>query len=446
MKRKLIMIIAGVVIVAAVAGGLAWRASSAKKGATFQYGEVTRGDIVNTVSSTGTLSAVNTVEIGAQVSGIIESLYVDFNSTVKAGQVLAVLDTTIVAAQVFDARAGLLRSKAQLDQAKAEFDRNKPLFEKGYLSATEFISIKTSYDAAVASHQSSEAALKRAKKNLEYTTISSPISGTVIQRNVDAGQTIQASFQAPTLFIIATDMKSMQIEVNVDESDIGLIKEKQNVRFTVQAYPDETFTGTVKQVRLQPVTVQNVVNYVVVADAANENGHLLPGMTATVDFIIDEKKDVLLVPNSAIQFKPDQAMVDKVMKNFRAEMAARHPEGGSADREGSGVAQGGRQGTEFRRRGGEGEARAGGTGGSNNAGNRSRVFYVKEDGEPAIAFFVPGVTDGRNTEIKESRVLAESLQVIVGSNKIAKTAKVTATPFGMPTPPRGSRGGHRGGF
>ena len=446
MKRKLIMIIAGVVIVAAVAGGLAWRASSAKKGNTFQYGEVTRGDIVNTVSSTGTLSAVNTVEIGAQVSGIIESLYVDFNSTVKAGQVLAVLDTTIVAAQVFDARAGLLRSKAQLDQAKAEFDRNKPLFEKGYLSATEFISIKTSYDAAVASHQSSEAALKRAKKNLEYTTISSPISGTVIQRNVDAGQTIQASFQAPTLFIIATDMKSMQIEVNVDESDIGLIKEKQNVRFTVQAYPDETFTGAVKQVRLQPVTVQNVVNYVVVADAANESGHLLPGMTATVDFIIDEKKDVLLVPNSAIQFKPDQAMVDKVMKNFRAEMAARHPEDGSADREGSGVAHGGRLGMEFWRRGGGGEALAGGTGGLNNAGNRSRVFYVNEDGEPAVAFFVPGVTDGRNTEIKESRVLAESLQVIVGSNKIAKTAKVTATPFGMPTPPRGSRGGHRGGF
>jgi hypothetical protein len=169
-------------------------------------------------------------------------------------------------------------------------------------------------------------------------------------------------------------------------------------------------------------------------------------MTATVDFIIDEKKDVLLVPNSAIQFKPDQAMVDKVMKNFRAEMAARHPEGGSADREGSGVAQGGRQGMEFRRRGGGGEALAGGTGGSNNAGNRSRVFYVNEDGEPAVAFFVPGVTDGRNTEIKESRVLAESLQVIVGSNKIAKTAKVTATPFGMPTPPRGSRGGHRGGF
>jgi HlyD family secretion protein len=445
MKRKLIMIVAGVAIVAAVAGGLAWRASSAKKGATFQYGEVTRGDIVNTVSSTGTLSAVNTVEIGAQVSGIIDSLYVDFNSTVKAGQVLAVLDTTIVAAQVFDARAGLLRSKAQLDQAKAEFDRNKPLFENGYLSATEFISIKTSYDAAVASYQSAEAALKRAKKNLDYTTISSPINGTVIQRNVDAGQTIQASFQAPTLFIIATDMKSMQIEVNVDESDIGVIKEKQNVRFTVQAYPDETFTGTVKQVRLQPVTVQNVVNYIVVVDAANESGHLLPGMTATVDFVIDEKRDVLLVPNSAIQFKPDQAMVDKVMKKFRDEMAARHPEGGSPDREGSGVARGGRQGMEFKRGGGGGEAFAGGTGGSNNAGNRSRVFYVNEDGEPAVAFFVPGMTDGRNTEIKESRVLAESLQVIVGTNKVAKTAKAV-TPFGMPTPPRGSRGGHRGGF
>jgi HlyD family secretion protein len=452
MRKKAIVIVA-VVVAAAVVGVLALRASKGKATGTFQYGEVTRGDIVNTVSSTGTLSAVNTVEVGAQVSGIIDSLYVDFNSTVRAGQVLARLDTTIVAAQVFDARAGMLRSKAQLNQAQAEYDRNKPLFESGYLSATEFISIKTNFDAAVASYQSAEAALKRALRNLEYTTISSPITGTVIQRNVDAGQTIQASFQAPTLFIIATDMKSMQIEVNVDESDIGLIKEDMRVEFTVQAYPDDKFSGKVRQVRLQPSTIQNVVNYTVVADASNESGKLLPGMTATVDFVTEEKKDVLLVPNSAIQFKPDQKMLDKAVKVFRERMAARRSDGEGGAREETAAASGtGRQGSQGGAQRGGRSGFSGlsrgmpGSGASHNASTPSRVFYKDENGEPAIAFFMPGATDGRNTEIKESRVLAEGMQVITGVTKVEKATKNGVTPFGMPTPPRGGRGGPRGGF
>ncbi|MDD4857875.1 MAG: efflux RND transporter periplasmic adaptor subunit, partial [Candidatus Krumholzibacteria bacterium] len=280
MKRKTILIILCVAAAVAIGGAVIRHMAKTKNGTSFQLSEVKRGNIENTVSSTGTLSAVNSVEVGAQVSGIVDKICVDFNSKVKTGQVLAVLDTTITASQVFDARAGLLKSQAQLDQAQAEYDRNKPLYEKGYLSATEFIAIKTNYDAAVASYRSAEAALKRAERNLEYTTITSPIDGTVIQRNVDAGQTIQASFTAPTLFIIATDLKSMQIEVNVDESDIGLIKEQQRVEFTVQAYPDDKFTGKVRQVRLQPTTLQNVVNYTVVVDASNESGKLLPGMTA----------------------------------------------------------------------------------------------------------------------------------------------------------------------
>jgi HlyD family secretion protein len=449
MKRKTILIVVCVVVAAAVGIGAIRHFRSAKNGGTLQLTEVKRGDIENTVSSTGTLSAVNSVDVGAQVSGIIKKLYVDFNSEVKAGQVLAVLDTTIIAAQAFDSRAGLQRSKAQLDQAAAEYERNRPLFENGYLSATEFVSIKTNYDAAVASYQSAEAALKRALKNLEYTTITSPISGTVIQRNVDAGQTIQASFQAPTLFIIASDMKSMQIEVNVDESDIGLIKEGMRVKFTVQAYPDDEFSGEVRQVRLQPTTLQNVVNYTVVVDASNEGGKLLPGMTATVDFVIDEKKDVLLVPNSALQFKPDEEMLDKIMKDFRKKMAARRSEGGDSSREGSGEAPAaGRRDRGSEHRGG-GAAfpgfAGGGRGASGGAAAPSRVFYADENGEPAIAFFRPGATDGRNTEVKESRVLVEGMKVITGIVKAEKKAKGTATPFGMPTPPRGSRGG-RGGF
>ncbi len=377
MKRRTILIVVCAAIAVAAGIGVIRHFRNAKNGGTMQFSEVKRGDIENTVSSTGTLSAVNSVEVGAQVSGIIARLYVDFNSVVEEGQVLAVLDTTIVAAQAFDARAGLLRSRAQLDQAKAEYERNKPLFEDGYLSATEFISIKTSHDAAVASYQSAEAALKRAMKNLEYTTITSPIGGTVIQRNVDAGQTIQASFQAPTLFIIASDMKSMQIEVNVDESDIGLIKEGMRVNFSVQAYPDDTFAGEVRQVRLQPTMLQNVVNYTVVVDASNDGGKLLPGMTATVDFVIEERRDVLLVPNSALQFKPDQAMLDKIMKKFRGEMAARHPEGADSLREGpreasASDARGSRGGG--RRRGGAASSGlASGTRGCGRTGRRIRA-------------------------------------------------------------------------
>ncbi len=444
MKRRTMVMVVCVVAAAAAAGiGVIRHFRGAKNGGTLQFSEVKRGDILNTISSTGTLSAVNSVDVGAQVSGIIDSLYVDFNSKVKAGQVLAVLDTTITASQVFDARAGLLRSKAQLNQAEAEYERNKPLFESGYLSATEFISIETSYEAAVASYQSSEAALKRAQRNLDYTTIRSPINGTVIQRNIDAGQTIQASFQAPTLFIIATDLKSMQIEVNVDESDIGVIKEGQRIEFGVQAYPDDRFTGKVRQVRLQPMMIQNVVNYTVVADASNESGKLLPGMTATVDFIIEEKRDILIVPNSAMQYKPEQATLDRIMKEFRKETAARSPEEASAAAGGPpGESQRKRRSPEGSGRQGRAEAvpgfpgAAGRSGAPGGASAPNRVFYLGKDGQPAMAFFVPGTTDGRNTEVKESRVLVEGMQVITGSTKAGKTAKTGVNPFGMQGPPR----------
>ncbi len=435
MRKRTILIVVCIVAAVAVGIGVVRKVRSPKNGGELQLSEVKRGDIENTISSTGTISAVNTVEVGAQVSGIIDKLYADFNSAVRKGQVLAVLDTTIVAAQAFDARAGLVRSRAQRDQAEAEYNRNKPLYEAGYLSATEFVSFKTSYDAALASYNSSEAALKRALKNLEYTTITSPIDGTVIQRNVDAGQTIQASFQAPTLFIIASDLKSMQIEANVDESDIGLIKEGQRVSFTVQAYPDDVFVGQVRQVRLQSTIIQNVVNYTVVVDASNESGKLLPGMTATVDFVIDEKNDVLLVPNSAIQFKPDQEMLDKIMKDFRKRMAERRPEEGDSTRV-AGTHGGGMRPGSF--------GPPGGRGGPEGGAAPSRVFYADENGEPAVAFFVPGATDGRNTEVKASRVLKEGMKVITGVTKAEKKEK-NSTPFGMPTPPRGSRGG-RGGF
>lgn len=447
-KKRTIIVIVCIVVAVAVGGLLIRHVVSAKNAGTFQLGDVTKGDLVNTVSSTGTLSAVNSINVGAQVSGTIDKLYVDFNDTVHAGQVLAVLDTTILAAQVFDARAGMLKSKSQLDQAQAEYVRNRPLFDNGFLSATEFLTFKTNQDAALAAYRSADAALKRAVTNLHYATIKSPIDGTVIQRSVDAGQTIQASFTAPTLFIIASDLKSMQIQVSVDESDIGVIKEGQDVQFTVQAYPDEKFKGKVRQVRLQPTTVQNVVNYTVVADASNESGKLLPGMTATVDFVVNEKKDVLLVPNSAIQFKPDQALLDRTMKEFRKEMAARKAQGDSASAGAqSGGSQGARSAAGGGRRQGGGTGFPGGQGSSGGAGAPNRVFYIDKNGDPAVAFFMPGITDGRNTEVKQSRVITEGMKVITGVAVAAKTTKTSATPFGIPgAPQQGGRTMRRSGL
>jgi len=271
----------------------------------FQFAQVSRGNFEILVSSTGTLAAVETVEIGTQVSGTIDKLMVDYNDTVKKGQVLAVLDQSLFNASVENARAGVLKAKAELQQAEAEYKRNKPLHEKGYISEQEFLPIRTEVNTQKASLLSAKAGLRQAQINLKYTVISSPIDGTVIDRSVDAGQTVAASLSTPTLFLIAKDLSHMQIETNVDETDIGQIRKGQAVRFTVQSYVDQTFTGSVRQIRLQPETVDNVVTYTVIVEAENESSLLLPGMTATVDFIVHDVKKALLVPVAALQFNPD---------------------------------------------------------------------------------------------------------------------------------------------
>ena len=271
----------------------------------FQFAQVIRGDFEILVSSTGTLAAVETVEIGTQVSGTIDKLMVDYNDMVKKGQVLAVLDQSLFNASLDNARAGVLKAAAELQQAEAEYKRNKPLHEKGYISEQEFLPISTEVNTQKASLLSAQASLRQAQINLEHTVISSPIDGTIIDRSIDAGQTVAASLSTPTLFLIAQDLSHMQIETNVDETDIGQIRQGQAVRFTVQSYLDQTFTGSVRQIRLQPETVDNVVTYTVIVEAENESGLLLPGMTATVDFIVHDVENTLLVPVAALQFNPD---------------------------------------------------------------------------------------------------------------------------------------------
>lgn len=300
--------------------GLAAYFSFGNKGKEVNYRteKAVKGDIVATVTATGTVNAVTTVLVGTQVSGTIKNIYVDFNSPVKKGQVIAVIDPTTFDAQVAQARANLLSAKANLDKseaalvdAKRTMERNKELLSKNLIARSDLDTAETNYETAKAQVGVSkaqvaqtDAALKIAETNLGYTKILSPVDGVVISRNVDIGQTVAASFQTPTLFTIAQDLTKMQIDTSVDEADIGNIKVGQDVDFTVDAYPDVAFKGVVSQVRNSPTAVQNVVTYDVVIKVDNNELKLKPGMTANVSIILTGKKDILKIPNAALRFSP----------------------------------------------------------------------------------------------------------------------------------------------
>ncbi|NCO68333.1 MAG: efflux RND transporter periplasmic adaptor subunit [Nitrospirae bacterium CG_4_10_14_0_8_um_filter_41_23] len=313
---KKIVIISGILIVIAIAGFILFRGNGNEP--KFRTDKIIRGDIEMAVTATGTVNPVTTVLVGTQVSGTIKKLYVDFNSPVKKGQLIARIDPALFEAQVNQAKANLLSAKANLEKAKATLvdakrtmDRNKELFSKNLVARSDLDTAETNYetaDASVIAAKSqvaqTEAALNLAGTNLRYTKIVSPVDGIVVSRNVDVGQTVAASFQTPTLFTIAQDLTKMQIDTSVDEADIGKIKVGQDVEFTVDAYPDITFKGRVWQIRNAPITVQNVVTYDVVINVDNPELKLKPGMTANVSIIVSIKKDVLKIPNAALRFKP----------------------------------------------------------------------------------------------------------------------------------------------
>ena len=306
------LLIAGILILAIIVSAfILFRGNGSKP----QFGteKVSRGDIVMTVTSTGTVNPVTTVLVGTQVSGTIKEIYVDFNSPVRKGQLIARIDPSLFDAQVNQARANLEKAEATLVDAKRTMDRNKELFSKNLVARSDLDTAETNYETARASVSAAkaqitqtEAALRVAETNLHYTKIVSPVDGIVVSRNVDVGQTVAASFQTPTLFSIAQDLTKMQIDANVDESDIGNITVGQDVEFIVDAYPDMTFKGRVWQVRNAPITVQNVVTYDVVIQVDNPELKLKPGMTANVSIIVSVKKDVLKIPNAALRFKPSE--------------------------------------------------------------------------------------------------------------------------------------------
>lgn len=382
----------------------------------YQFGEVIRGDIENTTSSSGTLSPITTVNVGTQVSGTIAKVYVDYNAQVKKGQLLAVLDTVLLKASVLEAEANVEKSSAMLNEAKIEEQRNRPLFEKELISETEYLPLKTSVEKEQASLKAARANLQRAKQNLEYAVIRSPINGRVITKNVEAGQTIAANFATPTLFEIAENLTHMEILVFVDESDIGTVKEGQNVRFEVLAYEDKTFYGKVKQIRLQPKNISNVVNYTVVVEAKNDEQLLLPGMTATVEFLIEEKHDVLLVPKTALLFQPGEKELRKFHERKRKEFEAL-PDSVKAQKQ-----------QEHKNRISQGSI-------PENAG---QVWFINNNGELDVEPVLKGSSDGKYTEILKCRRLEQGMKVITAKSKTdTKKSSEGKKQVFQNTPPRG---------
>lgn len=282
---------------------------------------VTRGDIMQTVSATGTIQAVNTVDVGTQVSGTINRIFVDYNSPVEEGQVIATIDPTLFLAEVnrakadlAAAKAGVAESQADLNEANRDHKRKKTLFEKDFIAESELDTALTTVEtsrarlqSAKASVQQAQASLDKAQANLNYTTITAPLDGVVVGRDVSEGQTVAASYSTPTLFTIAEDLTKMQVEADVDEADIGYVKDGMKVTFSVDTYPEDTFQGYVHQVRLQPQTVENVVTYTVIIRVENPEMKLKPGMTANVDIEVASAKDVLKVPAAAFRFSPPAA-------------------------------------------------------------------------------------------------------------------------------------------
>lgn len=439
-------------------------------GPQYNFAKIEQKDILNMVSATGTLSARELVEVGTQVSGTIAEVYKDFNHPVEAGELVALIDTSVLDAQVKSSEADLLRHQATFKRAQIEYERFKPLHDKGFLSGNDFLPYEIARQTAQANVLSAEASLERVKRNRAFAEIRAPISGVIINRNVERGQTVAASFNTPRLFIIAEDLALMEILANVDESDIGQIKKDQEARFTVAAYPDLNFVGRVVEIRLQPTVIQNVVNYTVVVETENPRNLLLPGMTATLDFVVDEVKDAFAVPASALNLKMSDEML-AVMQVRREEMRQRRQgaeggrvrrgegatEGAASPQSGRGGLGGGRfaqgepsGGSEAGGRGRLAEARGipfsgvGGLGGRGGPRNMATLWYMDEEGQLQLLPVRTGVSDGITSEIMPLRDEELPLELDIISQVLTPSlTQDTSAPRGGPG---GDRGRGRGGL
>jgi HlyD family secretion protein len=490
------------VVIGALGGVGAWRFLGVKADQPkYLFGSVDRGDIVMQVAANGTLAAVTTVQVGSQVSGNIMELYADFNSEVKKGQLLAKLDPAVFQAQVEqqqanvrtseatlnDDAASIAATRANLEKAKVDvldkqrkYKRTKELFDQGLVTKDDDETAQSNLDASVASEKAMEAqldsvqarykadqsrllqakaSLDSAKLNLEHTIITSPISGTVIARNIDRGQTVAASFSSPTLFTIGEDLTKMQVNTNIDEADVGRIKTGMEATFAVDAYPGENFTGAISQIRLAATTVQNVVTYNAIIDVPNPQLKLKPGMTANVKILIEKAEDVLKIPNSSMRFRP--TMSDPEMEaaykrggeeKYYAFTKAMSGGGGATAGAPAAVSTGGPSVAS----GGGNRGGFGGQGGSttrrdpaaamnrSTRGRRIPIWVLGEDKLLRPTIVKLGLTDGVATEIADGK-LKQGDKIIIGlevdPNRPAATSTTTRAPgFGGPM---GGMGGPR---
>ena len=308
MKKKKLWIGIGVIAIIAIAF---WMLSGGKKEEKieFETAVVEVGNIQNSITATGTIEPVTSVTVGTQVSGIVSKLFVDYNSVVKKGQVIAELDKTNLISELNTAKANLASAQSSLNYEQANFNRYKTLYDKGLVSADEFESARLNYEKARQTVATSRESVQKAQTNLGYATITSPIDGVVLSKSVEEGQTVAASFNTPELFTIAQDLTDMRVIADIDEADIGGVKEGQRVSFTVDAFPDDKFEGSVTQVRQQATTESNVVTYEVVISARNNDLKLKPGLTANVTIFTLEKNGVLVAPAKALRFMPNEALL-----------------------------------------------------------------------------------------------------------------------------------------
>jgi len=310
MKKKKVIITVAIVAIAAIIAIIAWPKKSVP--VEFEMTDVQPDTIRNSVTATGTIEPVTEVEVGTQVSGIISNIYVDYNSLVKKGQVIAELDKTTLNSELNSARANLASAKSELDYQTANYKRYKTLNEKGLVSRNDYEVAYLDYRKALETYNTTKESVKKAETNIGYATITSPIDGIVLSKEVEEGQTVAAGFETPTLFTIANDLTQMQVVADVDEADIGQVADGQRVQFSVDAYPDDTFEGTVLQVRLEATTESNVVTYEVVIDAPNPDLKLKPGLTANVTIFTLEKDDATAVPTKALRFVPNAELLGEI--------------------------------------------------------------------------------------------------------------------------------------
>jgi HlyD family secretion protein len=389
------------IVVGGVAGAVVWHFVGARDtGPEYQNAEITRGDIIQAVTATGTLNPVTNVTVGSQISGNIQKLYADWNSRVKANEVIAQLDPSTYQAAVAQAEGDVASATATMELNQIEAKRADELFKSKLISESDHDTAVATLHQAQAQVKIKQAALDTAKVNLARCTIYSPVDGIVISRNVDVGQTVAASLSAPTLFIIANDLTQMEIDANIAEADVGGVEEKQDVTFTVDAFPSRTFNGTVIQVRYAPTNYQNVVTYDAVISVVNKDMKLKPGMTANVSVVVAERKDALKVPNAALRFHPPEVIGKDVKTNGAAKLEAGTNGAGG---------QGGNRGE------GHGHDH-GGSGHPHVEHQPVRTVYVQADpADPTKLKPVQvkvGISDGVYTEVIEG--LNEGDQVVTG--------------------------------